>query len=197
MGTKLDKRVTRICGVFTLFDNQDENDIFNRLLLFFETFTDRLHYYMIKHDDADRIHWHYAIICTKAIRLGTMINKIADFMNVDNTQISAESMNSRSAMLTYFLHLDSVDKKQYDLKDIRSDESLQTIADYINANGDELTAIQLIKYVLQYPREFELLVAIGLPLYHKYRYEINMLNDNYMLLSQRYSFLLKENNLPF
>lgn len=197
-------RCNRHCGTITLFENS--TDELNRLktsLLQYCNGTDSiLHYYFIIHDDTDHLHFHFIFIYNTTIRLGTTLNKLSAFLNVDTTQIGVEKLTNLNAYLRYFLHLEEdISKKRYEVTDIFSDETLTRLQDYLDTDDEVLSVSRLISLVLTYQNEVDIMNYLGLTTYHKYRYEIKLLYEHTAYLSYNYPHLKPEyqykKDLPF
>lgn len=204
MTPKLDKKVSKVCGVLNLSKESTYEDLSSLLELFIvgmENCNYVSHYFAIIHDDSDVIHIHYAILMDSQKRILTMINKLCEICNLEPNQVSIEHLKNLNAILRYFLHMNE-DKKKYKISDIKSDMSTDEIASYVNSDSDaqSLTSKQLITSVLLYPNECDLMCILGLQTFHKYRNEIRTLYDHHAYVQSHYGYLLDEqnsNNLPF
>lgn len=195
----LDTRTNRICGTIFVPEDDDVKNVQLSILKFMNSVDFVNDYYVILHDDTDNLHFHYIIISNSVKRLSTFLNTLQTILNIDVTCIGVERLINLNMYLRYFLHLDeSEDKKRYLVTDIYSNKSVHELNYLLDSDTEELTAMQLILSVLTYPRSHDLMIHLGLARYHKYRYEIKELQDNYMMLQNQYGKLLDDsNNLPF
>lgn len=195
----LGTRTTRICGTIYFpsdFTQTDMISICDKLMHSLDFVID---YYFILHDDAEFLHVHYIILSSQVKRLQTYLNNINCILNFDEKLISVETLKNLNMYLRYFMHLDESDNvKRYLVTEIHSNKSVDEINYLLDNDTEELTAIQLIISVIKYPRSHDLMVHLGLHRFHKYRYEIRELQDNYMTISNQYKHLIDNtNDLPF
>lgn len=197
-------RCNRHCGTITIYEDKGQSveRIRATFLSFLHNQDNILHYYFIIHDDTERKHIHFILIFATTYRLGTTLNKLSAYLNLDTTQIGIEKLTNLNAYLRYFLHLEEeVDKKRYDIMDIVSDENLTRLQDYIDTDDEVISSTRLISLVLTYANEVDIMNYLGLTTYHKYRYEIKLLYENMTYLALHYKHLIPEkkldNDLPF
>ena len=206
----LDTRCTKICGVVTLpkVDVSTPLELANliacvraKIVDFFSSYSVCIRYYIIFHDeDDDNLHWHYACTLSAQKRLKTFLNDIDDFLIIGRNYIGVESMKSLGGMLMYFTHQCEEHKKEYLVEDIISNDSEDIIYDLLDSKNFEITTTYLIEMVLRYSHNSDLMVAIGLNVYHNYRNEIKLLRDEDTYLQCKYKYLCKDNDddsLPF
>lgn len=204
MPSKLDRKVSRVCGVLNLSKDSTYDEMVSfreKFIVGMENYDYCLNYFVILHDDSDTLHLHYIVLLQKPRRVINTLNDIAQIMGIEQNQVSIDVLSNLNAQLRYFVHLNE-DKKQYPVTDIKSNLSLPQVSELINNTSQAvpLSSIQLITYVLLYPHEADLMVVLGLDTYHKYRSEIKMLYEQSMYLNMKYKYLLNENNamnLPF
>lgn len=184
---KLDRYVNYACGSinFDIKNHSDLNDIMIKFVDFCESYKQITNYYLIAHDDTDVPHIHFIFYCTQHVMLITLFNQMRKFFVPNYTRdeygINIMKCENINAHLKYFLHLDkesiAQNKKQFNLEDIVSNEDMQVIDNYIHSKKGQIDAYLLRDAVLDNIFEFDLMVKLTLPLYHRYRYEIQILKD--------------------
>lgn len=191
----LDTRCLRACGIITLYEG-DDVVVFKKIMLSFcNNYENISHYYFIFHDDADKIHIHFALTFRQQVRLKTLLNKISFTFNIDVTRIGVEKLINLNSQLRYFLHLEEdISKKRYDVLDIISDESIDAITGYLGSDEDTLNIQRLFALVMKYDDEIDLMYYLDLPMYHKYRHEIHTLYDRRFHLLGHYGHLKEKDN---
>ena len=184
----LDRFVYYACGVLNFKDTTSTADsLLDLCVQFSESYNKISKYYFIAHTDTDILHIHFIFYLSSQVRLMTIFNKMRDFYvsktksMIDEYGINIAKCESINAHLRYFLHKDESSKneckKQYELEDIVSNDDIDIIEGLINSRKGEIDAYYLRDCVLDCKDDFELMNKLGLKVYHKYRYEIDILKD--------------------
>lgn len=189
-----------------LKDDESKSILIQHLMQFVDNYNRIGNYYFIVHDDTDILHIHFAFVLSSQTRLETIFNKLADVIvykykdTRDTFGINIEKCSNLNAYLRYMLHIDEAsikqNKKKFDIENIITNDSVNSIEGIINSKKGNIDAYYLRNAVLDSSSDFDLMVKLGLQVYHKYRYEIDLLKQ------QRISLLLerekeKERDLPF
>lgn len=208
----LSRFVHYACG-FVDFENATKEDIPNLLGDFVnwcESYNKITKYYLVAHDDTNIIHIHFCLYSVSQVQLMTYLNKMRNYF-VDKKKhcrsvegISIEKCENINAMLLYFLHQDKKSiasgKKQYSLDDFVSNEELENIDTLIHSKKGVIDAYYLRDAVLDNINDFELMAFLGLNIFHRYRYEIEIIKENRSLLAlqrQKEKDEKLEKELPF
>lgn len=185
---QLDRFVYYACGSVN-FDNitLHKETLLDLFVQFADSYSKISKYYFIAHDDTEVFHIHFIYYLSSQVRLMTIFNKMRDFFVSKNKLIRNEGginlmkCESINAHLRYFLHIDDKSKKegkkQYELEDIVSNDDIDIIEGLINSRKGEIDAYYLRDCVLDCANDFELMNKLGLKVFHKYRYEIDILKE--------------------
>lgn len=193
MANKFDTFVYYACGILSFDKHELSSDTLLDLCAQFGESYNRIgKYYFIWHDDAETHHIHFVFYLNAQCRLLTIFNKLREFFVNKNKVIrkdegiSLEKCVSINAYLRYMLHVDgdsqSQHKKVYSIDDIVSNDELSNIETLINSKKGEVDAYYLRNVVLDSSDDFQIMVKLGLKLYHRYRYEIEIIKDNRITL---------------
>lgn len=204
----LDSKCVRMFGSVNFNEDYDikrDHNNFDKLLCsrFEDAMTDNyniIEYYFILHTETDKLHIHYAIVLkTYDMELSTMLNYLADKLNVNPLAINITRMDSLCGTLKYFLHKDkesiSLGKKQYEPSDLISNMSDFIVNNYLNSiKDDDLEIEPLIYLCLGCESESEVYLHIkSLKFCNKHRGLIHQVFEDRLQL-KRY---LKDKILPF
>ena len=176
----------------TCWDGDVVDIIADKLLILVDTANFISHYYIVKHTETEHVHFHVCIQNLKQKRKSYIINWFAEGLGLDPSQVSVQGVISLSAVLTYYLHIGYKDKVLYPLSAMISDISLDTIQDLIDCGDNKFTALRLIQFIQMYPHDDDLMLAMGLPMFHKYRSEIKILREIEMGVKMRHPINTEE-----
>lgn len=183
------------CGILD-FDTktiEDKSELLYAVNDFCEGYNKISKYYFILHDDADVIHIHFIFYSVSQVQLMTYFNKLRKHLVPKYTRneygISIEKCEDFNAYLKYIVHQDAKSikesKKQYSIEDIISNDSVELIDNYIHSKRGVIDAYYLRDCILDYPDDFDLMVKLGLSVFHKYWKEIDMLRSMRASLAMR------------
>ena len=183
----LSRYVHYACGLvnFDIKTIDDKEELMNKFLLFCDSYNKIINYYLICHDETDVIHIHFVFYSISQVQLATYFNKMRDWfvykhkLTRDEYGIQIEKCESINAHLRYFLHQDkdsiASNKKQYELSDIISNVDEDVIDTLIHSKKGQIDAYYLRDAVLDCHDDFELMIRLGLAVYHRYYREIETL----------------------
>lgn len=133
----------------------------------------------IKHDkDIDNygnlktMHYHLILLFVGNYRIKTIINLLIDLFHCNENQISIEKCSNVASQVQYLIHLNDIDKYQYDRKDIVSN-NYDLLNNYLKTLSNINDVNELIKLCLIYKNPLELMRIIGIDNYKKYRVVIS------------------------
>lgn len=196
----LDTRCVKSCGVITLPKDYPFSVLRGNIVNMFQSMDYIVKYYLIYHDeDSNNLHFHFAITLNCQKRLKTLLNEFESFLKIDRDYIGVESLKSLSGMLIYFIHANEEHKKEYLVEDIISNDSEDIIFQLIDSKQLEISTAVLIENVLRYSHDTDIMLSLGLNVYHKYRNEIKILREESYYLQNRFKHLVKDDGkeLPF
>lgn len=209
----LNRYVTYACG-FVDFEGKEEKDVPNLMedfIRFCDSYNQITKYYLMAHTETDCLHIHFIFYSSKNVCLMTYFNKLRSWfiekkkLVRDDQGISIAKCESINGHLRYLTHTDkaSVDahKKQYSIDDFVSNDEIENIDTMIHSRKGTIDAYMLRDAVLDCPHEFDLMVRLGLPIYHRYRYEIQTIRENRVFLEEQRRIEKaerhKDDDLPF
>lgn len=140
-------------------------------------------YTYIEHDNdylGDKLktyHIHLLIWNYGKTRLLTLLNRIADALQIDNTIIQIDIMRDIVGSVQYLVHKNDCDKYQYEVSNIKTNLTSNELETYINSANEYLTADRLINLCDEIPNRILLLKAIGLKDFKLYFHIIKMIYD--------------------
>lgn len=147
----LDSKPTEMFGNVQLgkYYTQDIVQIRKDFVNCFESIKPIDSYYFIVHDDSTYLHVHFVILLSCQVRLSTMINRIAEILNVDTLAVSLTQMVSIVGSLKYFLHMTDLSKedgkKEYSPYELISNESDLIIRGYLDSETDNNVSTRFIR----------------------------------------------------
>lgn len=143
-------------------------------------------YYAIAHDmDTDnngvlkRCHYHIVLTTLKRLRVKQLIKLLTEICLTNDTNIQVQEVVSLVASVQYLVHLNDLNKFQYDVKCVMTNnvQNLETLM-IESPQLNELTTKTLLDYIFQLNMSrLELINAIGIGKYTHYRNTINDLLD--------------------
>lgn len=117
------------------------------------------------------LHIHGALIMKNAKqRLSTIMNALADVIEIDAQSINIDKMTSKNGSFKYLIHKGYDDKHQYDIKEIQTNLPTDELECILNSDDDTMN----ISYLLDVcktakGKRIEIMKRIGLTYYHLYR----------------------------
>lgn len=172
---------------FVNFDNKALSDVPDLLVHFvkFATEYNRVDkYYFIAHTETDVLHIHFVLSMSSQTRLMTIFNKLYKALENDVRDVNAITIDKAANFnfqISYILHRDKQSiasgKKQYDIEDIVTNDTITSIEGILSSKKGNCDAYFLRDAVLDSLNEFDLMVKLGLPVYHRYRFEIQRLQE--------------------
>lgn len=170
---------------FDIMTIDDKSELLFAFNDFCEGYNKISKYYFILHDDTDVVHIHFIFYSVSQVQLMTYFNKLRKHFvpkyTRDEFGINIEKCEDFNAHLRYLVHQDNKStqegKKQYSIEDIISNDSVEMIDNFIHSKKGVIDAFYLRDCVLDYPDEFDLMVKLGLSVYHKYYKEIDLLKS--------------------
>lgn len=194
---KLSDRTKKFCGSinFKELNNCENLDIKVKLLYHILECNPLIDtFYLIGHGETETKHLHYIICYKNQIRGQTVLNYLAEAMEVNPLAVNIQKLAFIGSHLRYIIHQDpdsiKLGKKRYEITDIQSNDNKEIIEGYISSKSDDLTYDFLRRLVIAYPHEYQIMERLELKLYHKYRAEIKTLLDSR-------SMLMVDEELPF
>lgn len=174
-------QIYNACGIISLgkenYPSFERKDINER---FYNYFNEMLelgiisNFYFIYHNEnVSNPHIHYGMNLCQKTRITAFCNKIAHFCNVNTLAISIDKLVYLNGLLNYFIHDDEVDKFQYQIDDIITNQSKDVLYSYFEKIEDTNRIDYYINLCLESKNKINIMRVIGLKEYHKYRYEIN------------------------
>lgn len=210
---KKKKRVVRITDFvshamgsvnFRDFASFQKDTIKSVFLEFVKSLGDCDNYYFILHDDTDILHIHYYLHFPrdKRKRCITICNKARDILNLDINAIFCDKCSSPSSWLRYVLHLTKESqedgKKEYEVDDLVTDFSLEIINSMLNSVKGAIDFDYLVSVVLSCTYDSDIMEKLTIPVFHKYRYEIDVIKqDRSHLLLKSDDMKKEEDDLPW
>lgn len=190
--------VYNVCGIISLgkekYPSFERKDINERFFQYFSYMLDCglvNNFYFIFHDEIkDNPHIHYALNLPKQIRITTMCNKIAQNCSVPTLSVTIDKMLNLVNMLVYFIHDTDVEKFQYQVSDIISNQNNDVVESYFEKVEDTNRVDYYLNLCFELKNKIEIMKIIGIKEYHKYRYEIAELWDYAQM--NRFEYLEKK-----
>lgn len=208
----LNRFVHYACG-FVDFEGKSADDIpqlMESFVKFCESYSKITNYYLIAHDETDCLHIHFVFYSLAQVQVMTYFNKLCDWfvykykLTRDSQGVSIEKCENINAHLKYIVHQDKTSithqKKRYEIDDIVSNTDVDTIESLINSKKGVIDAYYLRDCVLDCIHDFDIMVKLGLPVYHRYYNEIRYMQENraYLALQREEERKEREDNaLPF
>lgn len=118
------------------------------------------------------IHYHVVMQLNGYCRVATLLNKLTSMFCINYNQISIEKCNSVCMQTRYLIHLDDFDKYQYSKYDIQTNNQ-KLCYKYIDEIKRVDSIDDLIRLCKTHHNLFDLMSAIGMDNYKKYRLIIN------------------------
>lgn len=190
----LDRFVYYACGSIN-YDIKCADDIpslYQHIINAVEDYKRISKYYLIAHTETDTLHIHFIFYLNSQTRLMTIFNKLCDYVvykyhdTRDTNGVNIMKCENINSHMRYILHQDNKSvqqgKQRYEIEDIVSNDDIDIIESIIKSVKGEIDAYYLRDCVLDCNTEFELMNKLGLKVYHKYRYEIQVLKENRMAL---------------
>ena len=199
---KIDDFVTYACGSINFKDYSllDINVLKDKFIEALRSLDNVESYYFIFHDDTDTFHLHYIVYFTRNMRCITFINKISSFMDLETDAVFCDKCLDVAEHLRYIVHqtLKSIEdgKKQYSLDDIISNCPVEVVNALFNSKKGNINFDYLVDLVLKYKWDSDIMRALTPSIYHKYRYEIDILKQERSYLRQLQDDKINE-DLPF
>lgn len=128
-------------------------------------------------DKQKTYHIHLLIWNYGKTRLLTLLNRIADALQIVNTIIQIDIMRDIVGSVQYLIHKNDFDKFQYNVGDIKTNLTSNELETYINSANEYLSADRLINLCDKIPNRIVLLKTIGLKDFKLYFYIIRMIYD--------------------
>lgn len=113
-------------------------------------------------------HYHLIIVFVGNYRIGTIINLLVGMFHCNNNQISIEKCNNIASQVQYLIHLNDIDKYQYNKFDIVTNDKELT-ENYLKQLTNIKDSQELIRLCRVYKNPLDLLNVIGIDNYKKYR----------------------------
>lgn len=182
------------CGVvnYDIKKKEDKEELLKSFIGFIESYQKITDYYIICHDETEIIHIHFIFYSVSQVQLVTYFNKMRDWFvfkkkeTRDEKGIQIEKCESINAHLKYVVHQDKKsieeNKKRYELDDIISNVDVEIMDTIINSRKGVIDAYYLRDCVLDSKNDFELMVKLGLNVYHRYSREIQTLKEERIYL---------------
>ena len=132
-------------------------------------------YYLIRHyadlndnGELKREHYHAVIRLSKRIRKMTLINLLAQALNINVNMISCDILYNKRSAVRYLIHLDNPEKYQYEELNIfnNCDGDLFNILHYDISNLDTEQLIDIVKNCKG--AKLEIMRVLGLKTYNQY-----------------------------
>lgn len=189
---KLDTRVNKAFGSVNLkdWDSTAIDQLSVVVETIFKNYVPLTDYFFIWHTETDTLHFHFLIFLSKQVRLSTIINYISDSMGISSLAVNIDMCRGVSLCLRYMLHIDDTskieNKKIYNYNDFISNHDISYIDQLIQMDEeDEVTTQTLINLVIKYSSKVDIMYALGLKTYHKYRSEIkDMFDDKFHIMAK-------------
>lgn len=186
----LSRYVHYACG-FVDFEGKLEKDLpflYESFIKFCDSYKKITKYYLIGHTETDCLHIHFVFYSQSQVQLMTYFNKMRSWfvekyqVTRDGNGISIAKCESINSYLKYCTHTDkeskALNKKEYSIDDFVSNDDVEIIDSLIHSKKGTIDAYMLRDAVLDCPHEFDLMTKLGLNVYHRYRYEIKILQEN-------------------
>lgn len=200
------------CGVVN-YDTKsiaDKEELLKHFVSFVDSYLKITNYYLICHDETDVLHIHFIFYSISQVQLSTYFNKMRDWFvykyhdTRDEYGINISKCESINGHLKYCLHQDkesiALNKKQYDIGDFISNVDEDIIDTLIHSKKGQIDAYFLRDAILDCSDDFELMVRLGINVYHRYSREIQTLKEmriRLMALREQERKERTEGNLPF
>lgn len=200
---KLDQKVLVAFGSVNLNDDDKNRLSITDFANYFGSYIPCSDYYLITHDDTDTFHIHYLIKLNRQVRLGTIINFMADGLSINPLAINIDKCRGLNLCLRYMLHIDDSskleNKKVFNVSDMVSNRDMNFITTLIECDDDdEISWEKLVKAVVKYNKTSELIKFLGLHAYHKYRFEIkDLLEEKLNSPKFLYEYSYLDDDTPF
>lgn len=198
------------CGLIN-FDEKSIDDLpqlMESFVKFCDSYSKITKYYLIAHTETNVLHIHFIFYSISQVQLMTYFNKMRSWFvpkfTRDEYGINISKCESINAHLKYLIHQDKTSleegKKPYSVEDFVSNDEVEVIDTLIQSRKGAIDAYMLRNAVLDNIDDFSLMVALTLPVFHKYRYEIEILKSNRASLAldrEKEKKELLEGELPF
>lgn len=158
-----------------------------------------MEYYFIIHTETELLHVHFAFVLKAQVQLDTMLNYLADSLDVSRLAVNITRMDSLCGALRYFLHIDRESmeqgKKVYEKGDIVHNQSNFIFENYLNSNNDDDISIPHLVYLaLGCSCESEIYLHLESTKFcNKYKYLIHTIWNDKLILKD----YLDNKELPF
>lgn len=137
-------------------------------------------YFGIVHDsDVDedgvkkRVHSHLVLLTPHRVRIGTMVNRIADLLHVPQEAISDIPFESTPGAVQYLIHKNNPDKFQYDYTEVKTNHQVDLMSLLAQDLRSEITTEYLLDLIDGGMSRRDIARYIGLGNYLAYRNAIN------------------------
>lgn len=178
----LSTRTAKVCGVVTfagfelyeVLDFRESLDAF--LAATSKNWVTMVHWLDYdENGEEENIHIHFATEQVKVLRLGTLLNKIADDLGVNTLAVSVDKMISLDAQIEYFVHKKDPDKVQYCAYQMHSNMPFEEIKAILKRESEAETfdSEYLVELVQRCDTKTELMMELGVYRYRNLRGVIN------------------------
>lgn len=186
----LNKYVHYACGVinFDIKTHDDLSGLMDLFVKFVDSYNNISDYFLIAHDETNVPHIHFIFYSHKQVQVMTYYNKLRNWFvdkyhaTRDEKGINIDKCESINAHLKYLVHRDkesiALNKKQYSSDDFVSNQDSEYIDNLIASKKGVIDAYLLRDAVLDTTSEFDLMVKLTLPVFHRYRDEIRIIREN-------------------
>lgn len=137
-------------------------------------------YFGIIHDsDVDedgvkkRVHSHLVLLTPHRVRIGTMVNRIADLLHIPQEAVSDIAFESTAGAVQYLIHKNNPDKFQYDYTEVKTNHQVDLVALLAQDLRSEITTEYLLDLIDGGMSRRDIARYIGLGNYLAYRNAIN------------------------
>lgn len=129
-------------------------------------------------------HYHLVLMCPKSIRIGTIAKEICDFLGIPFKVLVAETLMVNPALhieeahdgcigiIRYLVHIDDVDKKQFPLGDVITNDAPYLRFCMECDNGFVSAAVLLRVIAICQGKKSKIMEMTGLAFYNRYRWSI-------------------------
>lgn len=118
-----------------------------------------------KNDHLHLILWN----CDKRRTFATMINYLSERLNLNPFAISIEKVVSLEGSIQYLIHLNDIEKTQYDVEKIHTNLSCEELDLFIYSPNKAVTFDRLKVLIIQNDRLTDIIENIGISMYRAYR----------------------------
>jgi len=171
----LDSQVTKFGIVINLPKGRQELPLANVLPQLFTEWSFILHNKDFLPDGVKKTtHYHVVSKTAKRTRIATIINKLAELLEIDTLCISCKKCLSYTGALQYLTHKNDKDKASYPVSDIVSSINNEELTLIIEADNQEITLDRLYYTIKHAKSLYDVMKEIGLSNYVGYR---NVIKD--------------------